>query len=44
MTLDDLRLRLALWIDRHYLPTSAAVWLAFLLLVSLVGLCVHRIG
>jgi hypothetical protein len=42
MTLDDLRLRLAFWIDRHYLPTSLAVWLAFLVFVMLLGAIVHR--
>lgn len=34
--------RLMYWIDRHYLPASVALWLAMLVLLSLLGVIVNR--
>lgn len=42
MTLDDLRLKLAIFLDRHRLPTALAFWLSFLALIMMLGLCAHR--
>lgn len=42
MSLLAFRLYLALWLDRHRLPATLALWLAFLLALSLIGLVVHR--
>jgi hypothetical protein len=40
--MDNLTNRFALWLDRHYLPASVALWLAVLLLLSMLGLIATR--
>jgi hypothetical protein len=40
--MSDFKYRLACWLDDHRIPTAMSVWLAFLVFVAMVGLCVHR--